>query len=65
MNEEVTALRVGKWTVGFSNNANLTIMKFEFIDHPSVILAISHDQASALARGILEQNKPSEIHRIS
>jgi hypothetical protein len=57
------AITVGKWEVGFSSDK--TFLRFPFTDRPALILAISHDQAVALARAILDQNAPSTIRKLS
>lgn len=61
----ISADRVGSWSVGFSAIHNQTIIKFDIQGEASVVFAMPHEQAIAMARAILDQDQPSESHSIS
>ena len=52
---QVTALVVGKWSVGISKEKNVSILMLEFTDREPINLAIDRDRAIAIARAILDQ----------
>ena len=52
---QVTAVVVGKWSVGFSKEKNVTILMLEFTNREPINLAIDRDRAIAIARAILDQ----------
>jgi hypothetical protein len=50
------AVLVGRWSVDFAQ-PNYTVLKLDFTDGP-LLLAMQRDQTIAMARAILDQDKP-------
>ena len=67
MSKPIQAIIAGKWSVGFSKSSGQTLLMFEFSDREPVNLALSQDQAVALANAVLAQAKkmPSQPDRMN
>jgi hypothetical protein len=57
MSSQVDAINIGKWSVGFAESQNMTILSFEFKDRAPINLALSADQAAQIAAAIQAQLK--------
>ena len=53
----ISALLVGKWSVGVDKGRGLTIVSFQFSDREPINLALSKDQASKIAKALGSQPK--------
>jgi hypothetical protein len=55
----VSAILVGRWSVGFDKSRGITILSFQFNDREPINLALSKDQASKIAKALRTQPKSS------
>jgi hypothetical protein len=54
---EIPVLKIGKWSLGYSQNLRGCVLALEFADHEPLNLAIPFDDAVQMAKAILDQQK--------
>lgn len=55
----MTAIPIGKWSVGIDKNRGMTILSFQFADRESINLALSKEQAIKIAKAMRDKPKGS------
>jgi hypothetical protein len=56
MADQIQALIVGRWHVGYAHDADGCVLSFEFTDCEPMHFLMPLDQAAAMAHAILDQN---------
>ena len=61
----ISALLVGRWSVGVDKNRGMTILSFHFSDREPINLALSKDQAAKIAKalGVKPKRAPAKPKR--
>ena len=67
MGNEIQAILVGKWVIGYDHASKHTVVRIEFSDRPPLHLAFAPENAVDLAKAILDQqqNPPPKSDRLS
>ncbi|MBP8236012.1 MAG: hypothetical protein KAY22_27370 [Rhizorhabdus sp.] len=61
---EIAAINVGKWSVGRDNAMGAAVIKLEWTNRPPLALIIPIDQATEIAKALLDLgNAPSSPNR--
>lgn len=60
MSEQIKAINVGKWTVGYSTIGDKTILSFEFPDKPPMNFAIPSDKVGTIADALVSAKSDAQ-----
>ena len=60
MSQQIKAINIGKWTVGYSTRGDKTILSFEFPDKPPMNFAIPSDKVETIADALVSAKSDAQ-----